>query len=296
MATLHSSCLENPMNRGAWQATAHRATKSQTRLSPCLFWDLFYLPNSTHLGAGGWVGSYLDRIQPVDRTLPLFAFFFFLTSPACPAWGRSVGFLCKRYKPPPAVPPWHCCTVMFTLTYTHSPVCTTHHISQVDKPPKGTMAFPQLNRCSFPAIPSQPPRMVSFTRNQDPTLHPKTQDSQDPAPFHRERSLWSSSWQITGCQKASSTLVHVAPWTTWHSMDTQHRWVPILGRPTATETVSTSSSAAVCKPCRKPHSSWPHPGATGIEYNRLIEGHRWSHIHLGTWTWSSIQFLHSALS
>ena len=77
MATLHSSCLENPMNRGAWQATAHRATKSQTRLSPCLFWDLFYLPNSTPLGAGGWVGSYLDRIQQVDRTLHLFAFLFF---------------------------------------------------------------------------------------------------------------------------------------------------------------------------------------------------------------------------
>ena len=27
------SCLENPMNRGAWQATVHEVTKSQTRLS-----------------------------------------------------------------------------------------------------------------------------------------------------------------------------------------------------------------------------------------------------------------------
>ena len=27
------SCLGNPMERGAWQATAHGATKSQTRLS-----------------------------------------------------------------------------------------------------------------------------------------------------------------------------------------------------------------------------------------------------------------------
>ena len=26
------SCLENPMNRGAWQATVHRVTQSQTRL------------------------------------------------------------------------------------------------------------------------------------------------------------------------------------------------------------------------------------------------------------------------
>ena len=27
------SCLGNPMERGAWQATAHGATKTQTRLS-----------------------------------------------------------------------------------------------------------------------------------------------------------------------------------------------------------------------------------------------------------------------
>ena len=29
---LQYSCLENPMDRGAWQATAHRVTKSQTRV------------------------------------------------------------------------------------------------------------------------------------------------------------------------------------------------------------------------------------------------------------------------
>ena len=27
---LQDSCLENPMDRGAWRATAHRVTKSQT--------------------------------------------------------------------------------------------------------------------------------------------------------------------------------------------------------------------------------------------------------------------------
>ena len=27
---LQCSCLENPMNRGAWQATVHGVTKSQT--------------------------------------------------------------------------------------------------------------------------------------------------------------------------------------------------------------------------------------------------------------------------
>ena len=30
---LQYSCLENPMDRGAWQATVHRVPKSRTRLS-----------------------------------------------------------------------------------------------------------------------------------------------------------------------------------------------------------------------------------------------------------------------
>ena len=32
-AQLQYSCLENPMDRGAWQATVHGVTKSQTQLS-----------------------------------------------------------------------------------------------------------------------------------------------------------------------------------------------------------------------------------------------------------------------
>ena len=31
---LHYPCLENPMDRGVWQATPHRVAKSQTRLKP----------------------------------------------------------------------------------------------------------------------------------------------------------------------------------------------------------------------------------------------------------------------
>ena len=30
---LQYSCLENPMDRGIWQATVHRVTKSQTQLN-----------------------------------------------------------------------------------------------------------------------------------------------------------------------------------------------------------------------------------------------------------------------
>ena len=34
---LHYSCLENPMNRGAWRATIHGVAKSQTRLNDFIF-------------------------------------------------------------------------------------------------------------------------------------------------------------------------------------------------------------------------------------------------------------------
>ncbi|XDA73021.1 hypothetical protein R6Z07F_003298 [Ovis aries] len=43
---------------------------------------------------------------------------------------------------------------------------------------------------------------------------------------------------------------------------------PSTRAPTATETIPESPSAAIWKPCWKPHSSRPHPGATGAEYNR----------------------------
>ena len=37
---LQYSCLENPMDRGAWHATVHRVTKSQTQLSDSHFDNL----------------------------------------------------------------------------------------------------------------------------------------------------------------------------------------------------------------------------------------------------------------
>ena len=36
---LQSSCLENPMDGGAWWAAVHRVTKSQTQLSDSTFMD-----------------------------------------------------------------------------------------------------------------------------------------------------------------------------------------------------------------------------------------------------------------
>ena len=36
-------CLENPMDRGTWQATVHGVTKSQTRLSDFTFFLSFFV-------------------------------------------------------------------------------------------------------------------------------------------------------------------------------------------------------------------------------------------------------------
>ena len=44
----HSSILvwKNPMDRGAWQATVHRVTKSRTRLSTCQQYINIYIINN----------------------------------------------------------------------------------------------------------------------------------------------------------------------------------------------------------------------------------------------------------
>ena len=42
--TTHSySCWENPMDRGAWDATVHEVSKSQTQLSEHAHRDLYWL-------------------------------------------------------------------------------------------------------------------------------------------------------------------------------------------------------------------------------------------------------------
>ena len=41
---LQRSCLENPMDRGAWTATVHRATKSQAQLKQLSTQDVFMPP------------------------------------------------------------------------------------------------------------------------------------------------------------------------------------------------------------------------------------------------------------
>ena len=41
--TLQYSCLENPMDRGAWWATVHEVAKSRTQLSPAQLASLIHL-------------------------------------------------------------------------------------------------------------------------------------------------------------------------------------------------------------------------------------------------------------
>ena len=77
---LQYSCLENPMHRGAWWATVHGVTKSQTRLSDFSFTFTFmhwrrkwqpipvFLPGESHgyrslVGYSTWGHKELDMIK-----------------------------------------------------------------------------------------------------------------------------------------------------------------------------------------------------------------------------------------
>ena len=72
---LQYSCLENSMDRGAWQATIHRVTKSQTRLSeyPHRFFKAL-IPRSRHLLIS-WLQSLSQWLWSPKKCLTLFPFF-----------------------------------------------------------------------------------------------------------------------------------------------------------------------------------------------------------------------------
>ena len=46
---LQHSCLDNPINRGAWRATSHRVAKSQTQLSNWHFHFLLWIKTANNL-------------------------------------------------------------------------------------------------------------------------------------------------------------------------------------------------------------------------------------------------------
>ena len=62
---LQYSCLENPMDRGAWQATVHRITKNQTRLKWFNTYQYSCLGNS--MDRGYWQATVLG-IQRVGHS------------------------------------------------------------------------------------------------------------------------------------------------------------------------------------------------------------------------------------
>ena len=66
---LQYSCLENPMDRGAWQAMVHKLTKSWTQLS-----DLACM-HTAHLLFAEWMNKWMDNFL-----LPLLWGFFSLVS------------------------------------------------------------------------------------------------------------------------------------------------------------------------------------------------------------------------
>ena len=58
---LQYSCLENPMDRGAWRATVHRVAKSQTRLKRL----------STHVRRWTWERVFKNETCPGDPNMQL---------------------------------------------------------------------------------------------------------------------------------------------------------------------------------------------------------------------------------
>ena len=85
---LQYSCLENPMDRGAWWATVHKVAKSQTQVKRF---------NSSGAGSLSWGLQVqtpelsMDYFFPSSLRLPLNHFFFFTVVVICflTRWYRS---------------------------------------------------------------------------------------------------------------------------------------------------------------------------------------------------------------
>ena len=71
---LQYSCLENPMDRGAWWATVHRVTKSQTQLKQLSSSNLAKVREQQSWGASGSYRADLSLpcgLQPLGKNLPV---------------------------------------------------------------------------------------------------------------------------------------------------------------------------------------------------------------------------------
>ena len=84
---LQYSCLENPMDRGAWRAKVHRVTKSQTRLSNWARLSQMKLARALCSCLAPLLVPWLCWCKKGLSTLPC------LMSLFCSLWG----YLCKKY-------------------------------------------------------------------------------------------------------------------------------------------------------------------------------------------------------
>ena len=100
---LQDSCLENPMDRGAWQAVVHGVTKSRTRLSDFTFTSLSVIDSALSL-PWAWVPSLVGELRSrsqetntprawevTDQRLALLPMLQELLSPSCGycCWPRN---------------------------------------------------------------------------------------------------------------------------------------------------------------------------------------------------------------
>ena len=100
---LQQSCLENSMDRGAWQAAVHGVAKGLTRLSDFTFTfhfhalekDMVFLPGESQ-GRGSLVGCHLWGHTELDTTevtqqQQLFKMAFYTNLPRVPQYASQQG-------------------------------------------------------------------------------------------------------------------------------------------------------------------------------------------------------------
>jgi len=195
---LQYSCLENPMNRGAWQATVHRVTKSQTQLKQCtaIFKSVINLVYSNHKN---------------EFSHPCFYFSWNISKLSCK------GNIMKRCCYPADMKTWG---VGYKITFAYFcllPVQTLSKISLWNRklsPPFLPLHSASLAILSFISLPTLSPNILSSTgdsyfivwtvkkkkkknwiHNKEPPTTAKIHCDQSPKTVHIPRELSTRRFQ-----------------------------------------------------------------------------------------------------
>ena len=132
---LQSSCLESPMVRGAWWATVHGVTKSQTRLSD--------LASSAHLSIYDWTTLLYTWNSSVAQSCPTL----------CDPMNRSTPGLPVHHQLPE-----------FTQTHVHR----VGDAIQPSYPPRPLLLLPPVppsirtQHCKLPILPSKNKSAINY--------------------------------------------------------------------------------------------------------------------------------------